>query len=76
MANALSRLSNSLFGSRDNSPTYGSQSTTPNPSMLGTGLASNAASGVLMHEYQTHAAIAEANGEKFPTFEEWVLQRR
>ena len=70
MANALSRLSNSLFGSREEQPSR------PNPGMLGTGLASTAASGALMKEYRTKAAIAQASGEEFPSFEEWVLQRR
>jgi len=71
MANALSRLSNSLFGSREANPPM-----RPNPGMLGTGMAANAATGALMNEYRTKAAIAEASGEQFPSFEEWVLQRR
>jgi len=73
MANALSNLSNSIFGKRDAQPPHPIR---PTPGMLGTGLASNAATGVLMAEYRNHAALAEANGETVPTFEEWVLQRR
>jgi len=69
MANALSRLSNSLFGSREDSQR-------PTPGMLGTGLASNAASSALKNEYLTHVKLAEASGDEIPTFEEWVLQRR
>lgn len=69
MANALSRLSNSFFGKRDepNRPTSG---------MLGTGLASGAANGLLMEQYRTSIADAAANGDPYPSFEEWMMQRQ
>ena len=74
MANALTNLANSLFNSRQNDADQ--QARTANARMLGTGLASNAASGLLMREYQTKAALAQANGEDFPSFEEWVKTRQ
>jgi len=74
MANALTGLANSLFNRRQDEANQ--QAATPNLRMLGTGLASNAASGLLMREYQTRAAVAQANGEEFPSFEEWMTLRR
>ena len=72
MANALTGLAN-LFNRRQDEA---QQAPAPNLRMLGTGLASNAASGLLMREYQTRAAVAQANGEEFPSFEEWMTLRR
>jgi len=73
MANALTGLAN-LFNRRQDEANQPAPA--PNLRMLGTGLASNAASGLLMREYQTRAAEAQANGEEFPSFEEWVALRR
>ena len=73
MNNALSRISNSIFGNRE-MPTE--EPVRPTPKMLGSGMASNAATGLLMHEYRNLVAEAEAMGEEFPSFEEWILQRR
>jgi hypothetical protein len=72
MANALKRLSD-RFLSRQSNQTQGIK---PNPGMLGTGLAANAATGLLMAQYRNQVAEAEANGESYPTFEEWMMQRQ
>ena len=78
MGNALTNLANSLFNSRQAQPVtdQGIRTAQINPNILGTGLANKAVSGALMREYQTRAAIAEANGEDFPSFEVWAAQRQ
>jgi hypothetical protein len=73
MANALKKLVSGIF-TRQPDQTQGINTTvTPTPGMLGTGLASNAATGLLMEEYRRQ--IAGMEGE-IPTFEEWMMQRR
>jgi len=71
MANGLTDLANGLFNRRQ-------QEEAPKLRMLGTGVARDTtdASGILLREYQTRAAIAQANGEEFPSYEEWVALRR
>jgi hypothetical protein len=66
MANALTDLANSMFRRRTTSETTGT---------LGSGAANKAANAALMAEYRNHAKIAEAEGEDFPSFEEWLKQR-
>jgi hypothetical protein len=39
-------------------------------------MARNAANSLLAQQYRTQATEAQAAGEEFPTFEEWLLQRR
>jgi hypothetical protein len=76
MGNALKNLVSGIFD-RQPAQTQGINTTVaPTPGMLGTGLASNAATGMLMAEYRNHIAEAEANGQPYPTFEEWMMQRR
>lgn len=77
MANALKQLAASIFAYRQPVQTQGVDTTIrPTLGMLGTGLAANAANGMLMEQYRTHVANAVANGETYPTFEEWMMQRR
>jgi len=76
MANALKKLVSGIYD-RQPDQTQGIETTArPNPGMLGTGLASNAATGMLMAEYRNQIAEAAANGQPYPTFEEWMMQRR
>ena len=74
MANALTNLAEGLFNRRQQ--TSPESERTAGRGLLGTGLASNAASGLVMREYQMKAAEAQANGEEFPSFEDWVRQRQ
>ena len=76
MANAFKNLVSGLF-TRQPEQTQGIQTTIrPTPGTLGTGLAANAATGMLMEQYRTEIADAAANGQPYPTFEEWMMQRR
>jgi hypothetical protein len=76
MANALKKLVSGIF-TRQPDQTQGINTTVaPTPGMLGTGLASNAATGLLMEQYRADIADAAANGVAYPTFEEWMMQRR
>jgi len=86
--NRLVQLANAIMGNR---PLYNQQqpmtppmaqpgmqtNIAPTPGMLGTGMASNAANGMLMREYQMRQQEALANGTPFPaTFEAWMATRR
>lgn len=80
MPNKLVELANIVMG-RNRIPAYNPQAQAtsqpmPSRNMLGTGMASNAASGLLMREYMQRKQLAEMNGEAFPaTFEEWAATR-
>ena len=76
MANSLADLAYGLFNRRQQQAQQPPQTTAVNPNILGTGMAANAANGLLMEQYRNQAAIAQATGEEFPTFEQWMAQRR